>query len=74
MKVLGLPDGNEAYAEAAQQSDLIHFTRNSLAWQTRIYLHTCGDLRKGQTYGGGNNSDPDKKLAELAEQAVSGNP
>lgn len=29
---------------------------------------------QGQTYGGGNNSDPDKKLAELAEQAVSGNP
>lgn len=74
MKILGLPDGNAAYVEAARQSDLVLFVRNSLAWQARIRLHTCGDLRNGQTYGGDNNSDPDRKLAELAEQAASDDP
>lgn len=74
MKVLGVPDGSEAYAEAARNSDLIRFTRNSLSWQTRIRLHSCGDLYKAQTYGGGNNSVPAQKLAELAEQAASDDP
>lgn len=74
MKVMGLPDGNRAYVEAARQSGLVSFTRNSLAWQTRIHLHRCGDLRAGQTYGGNNNSVPAQKLAELAAQAASDDP
>lgn len=74
MKVLGLPDGNAAYAQAAQQSDRVLFTRNSLNSAKRIYLHTCGDLRKAETYGGDNNSMIDRKLAELAKQAASDNP
>lgn len=52
LKVLGLPDGNEAYAEAARQSDRVCFMRNVHASATRIRLHRCGDLRKGETYGG----------------------
>lgn len=74
MKVLGLPDGNDAYARAAQQSELVLFTRNALNSAERIYLHSCGDLRKGETYGGDNNSIIDRKLDELARQAASDNP
>lgn len=74
MKVLGLPDGNAAYAEAAAQSDLVRFTRNSLRSSKRIRLHACGDLTKGETYGGDNTSDVTRKLAELAAEAASDDP
>lgn len=74
LKVLGLPDGNEAYAEAARQSDRVCFMRNVHASATRIRLHRCGDLRKGETYGGDNNSIIERKLKELAAQAASEDP
>lgn len=74
MKVLGLPDGNRAYVEAAGMSNLVAFMRSSLNSSSRINLHTCGPLRGQYTYGGTNSSDVTVKLAELAEQHAAENP
>lgn len=74
MKVLGLPDGNRAYVEAAGMSNLVVFMRSSLNSSNRINLHTCGRLRGQNTYGGTNSSDITVKLAELAAQHEAENP
>lgn len=74
MKILGLPDGNEAYLQAAEQSDLVAFVRNSLAPQRKIFLRTCGPLFKQETYGGDRSQEVADKLAELAAQAAAAEP
>lgn len=74
MKVLALPDGNSAYARAAQQSPLVGFIRSSLKSGNRIRLRTCGDITKQETYGGDNTSVAADKLAELAREAASPDP
>lgn len=74
MKILGLPDGNEAYLRAAERSDLVAFVRNSLAPQRKILLRTCGPLYRQETYGGDRSQEVADKLAELAAQAEASDP
>lgn len=71
MQVLALPDGNRAYAQAAQQSPLIAFFRSSLKAGNLIRLRS---LLKRETYGGSSSVDPADKLAELARESASDDP
>ncbi|MEG1842425.1 MAG: hypothetical protein RR221_06895 [Alistipes sp.] len=74
MKILGLPDGNSAYVDAADLSSMVVFMRSSLHASSKVNLHTCGLLKGLKTYGGTNSSDITAKLAELATQHVADNP
>ena len=73
MKVLALPDGLQTYVDAGREANFIAFMRSSLSNEL-IYLKSCGDLWKGETYGGNHTSDIALKLEELAAQASSDNP
>lgn len=73
MKIMGLPDGNKTYLDAAKQVELISFTRNSLA-RNKIHLNTCGDLHKLDTYGGERSQAVSDKMMELAQQREAADP
>lgn len=77
LKLLGQPDGNVNYIEAAKSTPLVQFMRQSAPDADYIHLHTIFDPYHKNAYGnvrGSTASVVSDQLADIATQMASDDP